>query len=136
MPSTDTARSTADEWFEFPGDPARRLPAYWVARHGVVVTARVAGGDSEAVERADLAQARAEWADQTCDLGPGAPQSGDLIDVHWGERAGERILVTASSRLDTDPDAHVVVTDGGGTPLRLLLGQYTIMRRPAVGAVT
>ncbi len=125
----DQYKATADEWYEFAGDPTYGKPAYWVARHGLVVTDQVAGHEhAVTTEGGSLDEARAMFAEGTLDPnGPGGIQVRDVIEIVYGLFSGERFEVATVERR-SDGDFRVVGTRG--RELVLTFGQYEIVSRP------
>ncbi len=131
--------ATADEWYEYPGSAAERMPPYWVARHGTTVTSQIDGRDVETLDCPTLEHARAEFAEATCDPdGPGAPQPRDTIRVVYGDAEGERFTVASAEprRREGGWTEFAVIGHRSGRPLTLTLGQFVIESRPAHLAAT
>jgi hypothetical protein len=122
----------ADELFSFDGDPECRKPAYWVARVGCTVISQIAGRAMQASDEPTIEQARAAFAEATCDA---VPQVGDTIKVVWGRYADQQFKVDRVSPGVDDFYVHATTVggrnDGARRVLALIHGQYEIVRRPA-----
>ncbi|GGM90019.1 hypothetical protein ACFFX1_49315 [Dactylosporangium sucinum] len=128
-------RASADEFYTFEGDPERRLPAYWVARHGRVVTSQIADEPAETVLLRTNDLASGEFADACCDDTPGAPgglRPGDTIDM-YGTDGAATTEVTITTSAATGDDRAIVGVTAGGAPIAATLAawSYRIVSRPA-----
>lgn len=125
----------ADEVFEAFVDPVgatRPGARYWIARHGLVVTSQIEGREIDRTEHHGIEQARAGFAGETCDPGPGGPQPGDTLTVHWGPAVGRTLVIEHVHRLGDDFEVTAV---GETQPVALSLGQYRITHRTSAGTV-
>jgi hypothetical protein len=120
--------STADEFYEFKGDPDFGKSPYRVARHGTTVTEQVDVRDPRVRRYDSVEVARAEFADATCDPnGPAAPMPGDEIRIVWGPEEGETFAVES---VVTRGVEFGVTGNRSRRPLVLVFGQYRIVSRP------
>lgn len=105
-------------------------PPYRVYRHGLVVTSQIEGEPVETKVAEDEDQARAEFADGTCDCdGPGAIQPGDTIKYGPSD---EIMVVVAVTRHDQESSVAGAFTVFDGTrAIKLSYWEYRIIRRPA-----
>lgn len=128
-----TPQATTDEFYSFPGDREFRKHPYWVARHGRTVTSQVEDGEARRFECATVDDARALFAEETCEPnGPGAPMPFDVIRIVYGPSVDERFTVESVVTVTHDGyPAFGVTGNRSGRPLRLVLGQYEILSRPA-----
>jgi hypothetical protein len=120
----------ADEVYAFAGD-GPDTPPYWVIRRGRAVT-YIRGREVNAIVCADVATARARFADESCDPdGPRAPQPRDTITISYGDHAGEHLVVSTATRPD---DGHFAIEavrpDGAEVALTVADFQYDIVHRP------
>lgn len=130
-------RAAADEWYAFDGDPERQAPAYWVARHGRVVTSQVADDPVSTVVLRDEGLASGEFATSCCDETAGAPgeiRAGDTIELYWGPLAGALVRITTSTENADGFEVSSVDDHDRPESITVAWGQYRINRRPAAVA--
>lgn len=122
---------TADEFYEFKGDPEFGKPPYWVARHGLTVTEQVDAREPRVCRYGSVAAARAKFAEATCEPnGPGAPLPGDRIVILYGPGQDNEFTVAESTARANPGGWTEFEVHGWREPLTLTLGQYRIVSRP------
>jgi hypothetical protein len=128
-----TPQHDADEFYKYPGnsyDSFRKAP-YTVERTGVVVTTTVDGGPPRMTRLDNVPEARAEFAEATCEPnGPGAPQADDRIVIIYGPGQDVVFAVTESIVRANPGGWTEFEVHGWREPLVLALGQYRIVSRP------
>lgn len=120
---------TADEFFSFPGDPDAGKPRYWVARHGLTVTSQVECRDITVEVCDSIEEARAEFAEETCDPGPGGPQVGDTVYIY---DTNLRFVVTDVEARSGQGGYPWCRLNAGTDDVHVVFGRYRIASRPEV----
>lgn len=127
METLTDVKTAADEWYEFRGEPGK--PPYWVARAGRTVTSRIGDDHPTNVTCDSIAEARAEFAEATCDPdGPGAPRIGDTIDAY---DYGRPFTVTSVDVRQGQGGWPVFLLGGDhGGAVEVSFATYRILSRP------
>lgn len=101
---------------------------YTVERDGVVVTTTYSTGLADTVRCDNVPEARAEFAEMTCDFaGPAAPRPDDLIDVYDIGRKVRVLSVEAKTGANGD---HWLITDDTHDLVAVAPGDFRIIARP------
>jgi hypothetical protein len=133
----DAHHATADEVYRFEGDPERRLPPYWTARHGRTVTSQIEDEPVRTTVLEDDDRASAAFAGECCDTtptGPGAPRPGDRIEISGEPVTGIGATAVTVSVSTPHGNGYLIEgTDEDGLKYEGVVDgwRYEIVRRPA-----